>query len=176
LGTCPKCGARVFEHGMSYVCEKSVGPEKSCDFRTGKIILQQEISREQASKLLDEGRTDLLPGFISTRTRRKFKAFLVRGADGKVGFEFEPRPARPGAAKRTAGKGAGDGGKAADAKPARKTATNAAGTAAAKKVAKATGGKTAAGRAKAKSPRSAAAKNSAVKADGATKGPARKKG
>jgi DNA topoisomerase-3 len=176
LGTCPKCGARVFEHGMSYVCEKSVGPEKSCDFRTGKIILQQEISREQASKLLDEGRTDLLPGFISTRTRRKFKAFLVRGADGKVGFEFEPRPARPGAAKRTAGKGAGDGGKAADAKPARKTATNAAGTAAAKKVAKATGGKTAAGRAKAKSPRSAAAKKSAVKADGATKGPARKKG
>lgn len=101
VGRCPKCGAGVFEHGMSYVCERSVGPEKSCDFRTGKIILQQEVSREQAAKLLSEGRTDLLPGFVSTRTRRKFKAFLVRGADGKVGFEFEPRPARPAKAGAT---------------------------------------------------------------------------
>ena len=23
LGPCPKCGARVFEHGMAYVCEKA---------------------------------------------------------------------------------------------------------------------------------------------------------
>jgi DNA topoisomerase-3 len=42
-------------------------------------------------KLLTEGRTELLRGFISARTRRKFSAFLVRGADGKVGFEFEAR-------------------------------------------------------------------------------------
>jgi len=94
LGPCPKCGARVFEHGMSYVCEKSVGPGRSCDFRSGKIILQQEVAREQMSKLLAEGRTDLFQGFVSSRTRRRFKAFLARGADGKIGFEFEPRPAR----------------------------------------------------------------------------------
>jgi len=94
VGRCPKCGAGVYEHGMSYVCEKSVGPTRSCDFRSGKIILQQEVTREQMSKLLAEGRTDLLPGFISSRTRRGFKAFLARGADGKIGFEFEPRPAR----------------------------------------------------------------------------------
>ncbi|MCO5118062.1 MAG: DNA topoisomerase III [Burkholderiaceae bacterium] len=97
LGPCPKCGARVFEHGLKYVCERSVGPERSCDFSSGKIILQQEVAPEQIRKLLAEGRTDLLPGFVSMRTRRKFKAYLVRGADGKVGFEFEPRPAKPGA-------------------------------------------------------------------------------
>jgi DNA topoisomerase-3 len=91
LGACPKCGASVFEHGMSYVCERSVGPEKSCDFRSGKVILQQEIEPTQMRKLLSDGRTDLLTGFVSSRTRRKFKAFLVRGADGKIGFEFEPR-------------------------------------------------------------------------------------
>ena len=107
LGDCPKCGAGVYEHGMAYVCEKSVGPEKTCDFRSGKIILQQEIEPAQMSKLLAEGRTDLLQGFVSQRTRRKFKAFLVRGADGKVGFEFEPRPAKPGAGGKTPGK-AGD--------------------------------------------------------------------
>ncbi len=107
LGDCPKCGAGVYEHGMAYVCEKSVGPEKTCDFRSGKIILQQEIEPAQMSKLLAEGRTDLLQGFVSQRTRRKFKAFLVRGADGKVGFEFEPRPAKPGAGGKTSGKAGG---------------------------------------------------------------------
>ena len=92
VGACPKCSSRVFEHGMSYVCEKSVGPARTCDFRSGKVILQQEISREQMEKLLTEGRTGLLDGFVSSRTNRKFKAFLVRQPDGKIGFEFEPRP------------------------------------------------------------------------------------
>jgi DNA topoisomerase-3 len=91
LGACPKCAARVFDHGMAYVCEKSVGPSKSCDFRSGKMILQQAVEPEQMQKLLATGRTDLLKDFVSSRTRRKFSAFLVRGADGKVGFEFEKR-------------------------------------------------------------------------------------
>ena len=125
LGDCPKCGARVFEHGMNYVCEKSVGPEKSCDFRTGKMILQQEVSPEQVRKLLSEGKTDLLDGFVSSRTNRKFKAFLVKQANGKVGFEFEARaPGKGGAAKKAAGK-----------KTAAKTATKAATKTAAKKTA-----------------------------------------
>ncbi|HEX5394090.1 MAG TPA: DNA topoisomerase III, partial [Rhodocyclaceae bacterium] len=91
LGKCPKCGAPVFEHGMSYVCEKSVGPAKTCDFRSGKIILQQEIGRGEMEKLLNEGRTSLLKSFVSSRTKRKFSAFLVQDAKGKVSFEFEPR-------------------------------------------------------------------------------------
>ncbi len=91
LGACPKCASRVFEHGLSYVCEKSVGPGNSCDFRSGKIILQQPIEREQMHKLLETGKTDLLRGFVSSRTKRKFSAFLVRGDDGKVGFEFEKK-------------------------------------------------------------------------------------
>ena len=81
---------------MAYVCEKSVGPGKSCDFRSGKIILQQPIEREQMGKLLAEGKTDLLKGFVSARTRRKFSAFLVRGKDGKVGFEFEAKAPKAG--------------------------------------------------------------------------------
>ena len=106
LGPCPKCGSTVYEHGMSYVCEHSVGVARSCDFRSGKIILQQEIGESQMRKLLAEGRTDLLDGFISARTRRKFKAFLVRGPDGKIGFEFAPRPAKPGTTAGAAGKAA----------------------------------------------------------------------
>jgi DNA topoisomerase III len=94
LGPCPKCAARVFEQPMAYVCEKSLGPERSCDFRSGRIILQRPIEREQMQKLLATGRTDLLHRFISKKGR-PFSAFLVRGADGKVGFEFAPRVAKP---------------------------------------------------------------------------------
>ncbi|HOB46983.1 MAG TPA: DNA topoisomerase III, partial [Zoogloea sp.] len=102
LGACPKCAARVFEHGLAYVCEKSVGPDKTCDFRSGKIILQQPIEREQMHKLLETGRTELLKGFVSSRTKRKFSAFLVRGEDGKVGFEFEKKEPKAGAKKAAA--------------------------------------------------------------------------
>ena len=94
LGPCPKCGSNVYEMSLAYVCEKSVAKPKACDFRSGRIILQQEILPEQMVKLLGQGKTDLLPGFISQRTRRPFKAFLVRGKDGKISFEFEERKAK----------------------------------------------------------------------------------
>ncbi|ASU36942.1 DNA topoisomerase III [Herbaspirillum sp. meg3] len=94
LGPCPKCGSGVYEMGLAYVCEKQVAKPKACDFRSGRIILQQEILPEQMAKLLNEGKTDLLPGFISQRTRRPFKAFLARGKDGKISFEFEERKAK----------------------------------------------------------------------------------
>jgi len=116
LGACPKCGARVFEHGISYVCEKSVGPLPACDFRTGKLILQQPIERAQIEKLLATGRTDLLTRFIS-RKGRPFKAYLVKTPGGRVGFEFMARPAgkrkTPAAAPAIAARG--------DQKPARQS-------------------------------------------------------
>lgn len=90
LGKCPKCNHAVYEHGLHYVCEKSVGAVRTCDFKTGKIILHRPIEREQITKLLETGKTDLLTKFISKKGR-PFSAYLVRNADGKIGFEFEPR-------------------------------------------------------------------------------------
>ncbi len=95
LGACPKCAAPVFEHGKNYVCEKSVPTDAqatpSCDFKTGQIILQQPVEREQMRKLLATGKTDLLDKFVSMRTRRGFKAMLAWDAEaGKVNFEFAP--------------------------------------------------------------------------------------
>jgi len=87
IGTCPKCLNNVYVYKTSYVCEKNVGISKECDFRSGLMILQQPIAIEQMKKLLKEGRTDLLNGFVSARTRRKFKAFLVVN-ENKIGFEF----------------------------------------------------------------------------------------
>jgi len=95
LGACPKCGGNVFEHGKNYVCEKSVPTDAqatpSCDFKSGQIILQQPIEREQMQKLLATGKTDMLEKFVSMRTRRNFKAMLAWDAtEGKVNFEFAP--------------------------------------------------------------------------------------
>ena len=112
LGVCPKCGGNVFEHGKNYVCDKSVPtmaqPTPSCDFKSGQIILQQPIEREQMQKLLATGKTDLLDKFVSMRTRRAFKAMLAWDAEaGKVNFEFAPskfpprKPAYKAAAKTT---------------------------------------------------------------------------
>lgn len=105
LGACPKCGAGVFEHGKNYVCEKSVPtnaqPTPSCDFKTGQVILQQPVEREQMVKLLTSGKTDLLDKFVSMRTRRPFKAMLAWDAEaGKVNFEFAPSKFPP---RKTAG-------------------------------------------------------------------------
>ena len=95
LGPCPKCQGHVYAHGTHYVCEHAVGAHVTCDFKTGAVILQQTIEPEQIHKLLATGKTDLLEGFVSNKTRRAFKAFLVYDKkDGKVSFEFEPRAPR----------------------------------------------------------------------------------
>jgi DNA topoisomerase-3 len=139
LGTCPKCGGRVFEHGSNYVCEKTVPtaaqPTPSCDFKSGKIILQQPVERAQMHKLLATGKTDLLDKFVSMRTRRAFKAFLAWDAEaGKVNFEFAPSKFPP--RKTTAAKTVASGDRAAlgkavktlksAAKPVKKVAAKAA--------------------------------------------------
>jgi DNA topoisomerase-3 len=108
LGKCPKCGASVFENGMNYTCEKSVANPRTCDFRSGKIILQRPIQRAEMVKLLTTGKTDLLHKFISKKGR-PFSAFLVVGPEGKVGFEFAPRAPKTG--------GTGKTGKKSSAKP-----------------------------------------------------------
>ena len=105
LGACPKCAGGVFEYGKNYVCEKSVPtnaqPTPSCDFKTGQVILQQPVEREQMVKLLSVGKTDLLDKFVSMRTRRPFKAMLAWDAEaGKVSFEFAPSKFPP---RKTAG-------------------------------------------------------------------------
>src|SRR5207244_766826 len=119
---CPKCGGVVQENYRKFQCQKCdfslwkvvsgrewspdevaelitkrfIGPLtgfRSCDVRSGRMILQEPVEREQMKKLLATGRTDLLTGFVSKKGRR-FKAFLVKTPDGKVGFEFQPRAAK----------------------------------------------------------------------------------
>ncbi|MFN3376313.1 MAG: DNA topoisomerase III [Burkholderiaceae bacterium] len=134
LGPCPVCGAAVHEHGSHYVCAKAVPtaaqPTPSCSFRSSKIILQQPVERAQMAKLLATGKTDLLDKFVSMRTRRAFKAFLVWDKEaGKVNFEFEQRdskfaPRKTAATKTRATRASGASTSAAKAsKPAKAPAS-----------------------------------------------------
>ena len=116
IGTCPVCGGRVFETLMAFACENTFGDAPTCKMKIGKKILLQDIDRTQANKLLVEKKTDLLSGFVSARTRRKFSAYLVMAPDGKTSFEFEPR--KDGAAPKKSFSRRAPGGF-----PRRKTAT-----------------------------------------------------
>lgn len=86
VAPCPACKAgTVHDTGTAYQC----GNTGQCKFRMGKTICQREIPREQLLKLIETGKTDLIPRFISKKGK-PFSAFL-KLEGGKVGFEFEPR-------------------------------------------------------------------------------------
>src|SRR5262249_45572221 len=92
---CKVCNkGQVYSLPMQYVCENAVSEKPSCKFKMGRTILQREIPAEQVVKLMQTGKTDLLPRFISKKGR-PFSAFLKLDASGKVGFEFAPRVAKP---------------------------------------------------------------------------------
>ena len=168
LGKFPKCGGPVKEFGKSYVFEKSVPtneqPKPSCDFKSGQVILQQPIEREQMVKLLETGKTDLLDKFVSMRTRRSFKAFLNWDAEaGKVAFAFEASkfpPRKAAAGKTPAGKAVATKKGAARAGYTTATAEKSTKAAARKAPVKKVAAKTAAKSAVAKKPRAAPATGS----------------
>ncbi|MEM0965697.1 MAG: DNA topoisomerase III [Verrucomicrobiota bacterium] len=100
VGVCPLCGAKVYETPNAYICEERARDRKNCDFQVARNILGKTIERPVFEKLLKDKKTDLVQGFRSNRTKRKFDAFLVLKPDGKLGFEFPDRPARKSARKR----------------------------------------------------------------------------
>ena len=94
IGKCRCCtDGQVFEAENAYICDQV--QEKKCTFRMGKTILKKAVPRTEVARLLADGKTNLITGFVSARTGRSFKAFLVLQKEGKVGFEFAPRAEKP---------------------------------------------------------------------------------
>ena len=99
IGTCPACKTgTIHDTGTAWQCS-NVG---ACKFRMGKSLCQREIPREQIDKLIAEGKTSLIPRFISKKGR-PFSAYLTLEGD-KVKFEFEPREKKAPSAKKPAAK------------------------------------------------------------------------
>jgi DNA topoisomerase III len=92
---------KVFATEKAYHVPDIVTKKDPHGIRIGRSILQREIPEDQALKLLSEGKTDLLTGFVSNRTKRKFDAFLTFDlVTAKIGFDFPPRPVKKVAKKK----------------------------------------------------------------------------
>jgi DNA topoisomerase III len=94
---------QVYATDKAYHVPEIVTKKDPHGIRIGKSILQCEIPGDQMLKLISTGKTDVLKGFVSNRTKRKFDAHLTFDTkDGKIGFDFPPRPAKKAAAKKAA--------------------------------------------------------------------------
>jgi len=102
IGKCPLCGGNVHEATQAYICEHQGKGKDACSFRLSRNMLGKAVESAQVKKLLEEGKTDLIKGFRSNRTKRLFDAFLVKDPKRGWGFEFPPRPAKKKGAKKKA--------------------------------------------------------------------------
>ncbi len=102
VGACPICGGRVLEFEDHFACENNLKQgAKKCVLRCAKTILQRQITASDVGSMIATGRTALLDHFVSKRTNRPFKAYLVLDPKKGVVFEFEKREsAEPGEAPR----------------------------------------------------------------------------
>ncbi|TVR45641.1 MAG: DNA topoisomerase III, partial [Puniceicoccaceae bacterium] len=104
VGRCPKTGGDLFETANSFLVRVKENGSASIPFKLSRKILEQEIPREQVLKLLETGKTDVLPSFRSKRTKRQFAASLVLKPGNKIGFEFPPREPGKGKGRKPAAK------------------------------------------------------------------------
>jgi DNA topoisomerase III len=86
---------KLYQSEKAYHLPELVTKKEPNGIRIGKSILHHDITTEQAVKLLTTGKTDVIKGFVSNRTKRKFDAHLTFDPkEGKIGFDFPPRPAK----------------------------------------------------------------------------------
>ncbi|ACV62667.1 DNA topoisomerase III [Desulfofarcimen acetoxidans DSM 771] len=83
IGKCPLCGRPVVEYPKSYSCSDY---RAGCQFVIWKVILGKNITVEMARILLEKGRLEKQPGFIS-KNGKKFDAPLII-RNGRVEFDF----------------------------------------------------------------------------------------
>ncbi len=93
LGDCPSCGGNVHRTPNAFICEKhaQVASKGSCSVRVTRKLLEKEIPTEEFKRMLTSGKTNLISGFRSRKTRKLFDAFLALDAKGKLSFEFPAR-------------------------------------------------------------------------------------
>jgi DNA topoisomerase-3 len=115
LGRCPfEEDCSIIETPTQFICQRQQKDEKgadneerskNCGFVFPRTVCKREITREEATVYLRDGKTDLLEEFTS-RFGRPFSATLVLKKNGRHGFEFPPRKAR-GGKSGAAGKSSG---------------------------------------------------------------------
>ncbi len=88
VGECPVCHKSLIRFRKSYGCS---GYKDGCKFNISMSICNRTISLTQLQKLLTDGKTDLIEGFVSPKSGRKFDAYLKLDLTKGAVFEFPPR-------------------------------------------------------------------------------------
>lgn len=88
--TCPICGGAIIKKNWGYTCENRT-EDGDCHFAIGNILCQREIPEEQQIKLINEGSTDIIRGFISAKGNTFNAKLIVDKEKGGTSFEFAER-------------------------------------------------------------------------------------
>lgn len=83
VGICPLCGNKVIRDRYGYSCQ---GYKDGCKFKINDFICGRVISKNNVIKLLQEGSSSKIEGFIS-KSGKKFDAYLVLENE-KINFKF----------------------------------------------------------------------------------------
>ena len=83
VGKCPLCGNDVIRNRFAYGCRDY----QNCKFKINTTICGRIISKSNVEKLLNEGVTSNIEGFIS-KNGKNFNARLKLDSENKVVFDF----------------------------------------------------------------------------------------
>ena len=86
IGKCPLCGGDVVRYKFKYSCKNY--KENGCNFGVNCYICGRAVSVSNVKKLLSEGKTSKIQGFVSRKNGKRFDAFLTL-KEGKAEFLFE---------------------------------------------------------------------------------------
>lgn len=91
---CPVCGGELTTTSFGYGCSNYFNEQIKCGFSVGKIA-GVDLSEEDFKKLMTEGKTGIIDGFVG-KNKKPFKAALVMTKDenGKptISFDFSEVP------------------------------------------------------------------------------------
>jgi DNA topoisomerase-3 len=73
VGKCPGCGGSILDKGTFYGCSQYQSHQ--CKFTISKVILGKKIRQKDVKKLLKDGKTEMIEGFI--KDEKTFNAALV---------------------------------------------------------------------------------------------------
>ncbi len=83
-GPCPVCGKNVIRGRQNYGC---MGYTDGCEFKMGVNICKRDIPITSVKRLLAEGKTEKLSGFISKNGKTFSARFVIE--NGKAVFSFD---------------------------------------------------------------------------------------
>ena len=84
VGKCPVCGKNVVRGKYSYGC---LGFNDGCEFRVGINICKKSIPISEVRRLLAEGSTNKISGFVSKNGKRFDGRLVIK--DNNAVFNFD---------------------------------------------------------------------------------------